>query len=75
MDLGYQLSVELHHNHQQIQDCASEIAHYVQDHGNWERPILPGGGSCPDMVFEPERFDPQGNLWTCKEQSQGRDLH
>ena len=74
MHLDYSMSVELPHHHQQIDDCASEIAVYVSNHGNWDRPILPGGDSCPDMEFVPERFDHQGNAWTCKEQNHGNKI-
>ena len=72
MQLDYQMLVELQHNHQQIDNCATEIAAYVGDHGNWEKPILPGGGSCLDLDFVPERFDHRGNLWTCQNQKYGK---
>ena len=72
MVLQYQMSIEIHHHHQEIDACALEIAEYVTDHGNWERPILPWGGSCPDLDFEPERFDHQGNNWLCIESNSGK---
>ena len=72
MQQDYKMSVEFHHQHQQIDDCASEVAVYVIDHGNWEKPILPGGDSCPALEFSPERFDHIGNFWTCGEQKNGK---
>ena len=75
MELHYQMFIQPHHHHKLIDDCASEIAVYAGDHGNWAKPILPGGGSCPEMVFEPERFDQLRNLWTCSEQIHGKVSH
>ena len=65
MVLDYELTITLHHNHQEVDACALEIAEYVGNHTNWYKPILPGEGGCSDMVFVPERFDHQGNFWQC----------
>ncbi len=65
MQINYFLHVELHHSHDELVSCAGEISEYFMDHGNWRRPILPEDGSCVEMEFDPERFDPQGNRWMC----------
>ena len=65
------MGVELYHTHQVIDDCATDIAVYVSDQTNWEKPILPGDGSCPDLEFVPEHFDHIGNFWQCLEQNNG----
>ncbi len=65
MDLAYFLLVDYHHHHGDITSCSNEISAYVRDHFNWEQPILPGGGSCPDTQFDSAYFDSLGNRWTC----------
>ena len=66
------MQVAQYHNHQQIDSCALEIADYITDHTHWEKPILPGDGSCSDLQFEPEQFDHGGNFWKCIEQNTGK---
>ena len=70
--LGYKLALKLHHSHQQVDSCGEEIAMYVSNHDNWPHPILPGGGDCTDMEFDPGVFDHQGNFWQCFGQSDGK---
>ena len=72
MILEYTMTLEIYHNHQTVDSCASEIAVYVVNHDNWPQPILPGEGDCPDMQFVPERFDHRGNFWKCGDSSYGK---
>ena len=73
MVLQYQMAVKDHHHIHEIDSCALDIAAYVTDHDQWEKPILPGDGSCPELQFEPERFDYIGNFWQCIEQNNGKE--
>jgi hypothetical protein len=68
---NYQLMMQAHHNHQQVDTCALELAEYLCDHDNWVKPILPGGDGCADMEFLPERFDHLRNMWQCIDQITG----
>ena len=45
--------------------CAADIAEYVGDHRNWQRPIIPGDEQCEQLEFQPERFDWVSNMWIC----------
>ena len=63
--------LKLHHSHtyQEVSACAQEVATYIGDHDNWQKPILPEENGCSAMNFEPERFDFQFYSWICREES------
>ena len=68
IETDYIISVQLDHTYQDIIDCTVEIAEYVVDHDNWQKPILPQEPGCSELEFVPERFDWQENFWLCSNQ-------
>ena len=48
-----------------IDSCALEMSHYISQHDNWKKPILPGEDGCSDMDFDPDRFDFVFARWIC----------
>ena len=65
-----------HISTEDVTSCSREIADYISDHDNWEKPIIPSEPGCSEMEFDPERFDFVFNKWVCesnKEATEGKE--
>ena len=47
--------------------CVNEVSAYLSDHINWRQPIIETDPPCPDIVFDPQSFTEQDQLWLCRE--------
>ena len=68
MRQDYTLDVQPSHSHDEIDECAREIAEYAGNHDNWYKPIVPADGNCREMEFIPEEFHLLGTYWNCLNQ-------
>ena len=57
-----------HHVPYDVESCALEVADYLNDLTNWQRPIFPDVPDCSRLEIRPPFFNTSGTLWNCDSQ-------
>ena len=72
--MDYNLGIDESQVYGSVEACAEEILNHVLSWDSWPDSIIPTQPGCPDVVFQPERFDKIESVWTCDDNKEGKTL-
>ena len=52
----------------EVETCALEVAEYLNDHSNWQKPVFPDEAGCSRLQVFPKYFSASGMFWNCDNQ-------
>jgi len=68
LTIDHTLTAQGYHVVDEVQSCAEEVAEYLSDLSNWQRPIFPDEAGCSRLEVLPQYFNMSGTLWNCDRQ-------
>ena len=68
LTIDHELQVQGHHVANEVEQCALEVAEYLNDLSNWQQPIFPDEEDCSSLDIVPPYFNTTGTFWVCANQ-------